>query len=76
MKTFTVISLMIILFSCGPRYQYRITSSNGQEYYCNFYNITGDSCVLFHKNQGLNNTPGEPYKLCGKYKIENLNNKK
>lgn len=29
-------------------------------------------CILFNKSPGLNNTPGEPYMVCGKYKIKKL----
>ena len=72
MKRIVLIPLLLVLFSCVPTYKYKITTSIGDTFYCNFYNETGDECILFNKNPGLNNTPGEPFMFCGYYKIEKL----
>lgn len=72
MKIIALISILLVLYSCVPNYKYKITNSKGETFYCNFYNETENGCVLFNKSPGLNNTPGEPYMICGKYTIENL----
>ena len=72
MKRIALISLLLLLFSCVPTYKYKITNSRGNSFYCNFYNETSNGCILFNKNPGLNNTPGEPHMICGKYRIEKL----
>jgi hypothetical protein len=72
MKIFELIFVISILFSCGPSYNYKITDSKNRIFYCNFYNETSNGCVLFNKSPGLHNTPGEPYMICGFYKIEKL----
>jgi hypothetical protein len=71
MKYFYLL-LLLVLFSCVPKYKYKIINSKGDKFYCNFYNETSQGCILFNKNPGLNNTPGEPFIICGNYKIEKL----
>lgn len=72
MKKLFLLSLVILFTSCTSKYKYLIKDKRGDSFYCNFYNETGDGCILFNKNLGLNNTPGDPYMICGKYKVEKL----
>ena len=73
MKIIALISLLLTLYSCAPNYKFKITTSRGDTFYCNFFNETENGCILFNKNPGLNNTPGEPYMFCGKYTVEKIN---
>lgn len=72
MKNLIIITLLVLLTSCTPKYNYRIKDSRGNIYLCNFYNKTGNGCIMFNDKPGYDNTPGYPTMLCGDYKIKKL----
>lgn len=62
-----------MLSSCFPsNYKYRITNSEGDDYFCNFYKVTTDGCIMFNDKPGYSNTPGIPTIICDDYKIKQL----
>lgn len=73
-KTTFYIVLLFLLFSCGPKYKYKIFDRKGEIYYCNTINVTNNGCVMFNNHPGLNNTPGIPTIICGYYRIKKLKN--
>ena len=58
--------------SCDCDYNYLIVDNRGINYYANFYNKTGDGCIMFNNRPGINNTPGVPTIICGNYTIKEL----
>lgn len=76
MKNIILIILAVItLNSCGLDlggdygWKYNIIDNRGIVYHTNFYNKTGDGCLLFNDEPGTDNTPGTPIMLCGNYTI-------
>ena len=73
MKKTILISLIVLMTSCTSKYKYLIKDHRGQYYLCNFYNKTGDGCILFNDKPGYNNKEtGFPTRLCGDYEIKSL----
>ena len=74
MKKTILIGLVVLITSCTSKYKYLITDHKGQYYLCNFYNKTGDDCILFNDKPGYNNNNnvGTPTRVCGDYEIKNL----
>lgn len=72
MKKLFVITLMVLLASCSHKYNYRIKDERGRIYLSNFYNKTGDGCILFNDKPGVYSMEGHPTRLCGDYVIEKL----
>jgi hypothetical protein len=73
MKKTILIGLIVLMTSCTSKYKYLITDHKGQYYLCNFYNKTGDGCILFNDKPGYNNKEtGFPTRLCGNYEIKSL----
>ena len=64
--------VLIFLYSCTPKYHFRIVDEKGDIYFCNFYNETSDGCIMFNDKPGYDNTPGFPTRLCGDYTIKKL----
>ena len=57
MKKTILIGLIVLMTSCTSKYKYLIKDHKGQYYLCNFYNKTGDDCILF------NDKPVDPKKM-------------
>lgn len=72
MKKVSLILLILVLFSCVPKYKYKITTQRGETFYCTSYVGLENGCISFDKSPGLNNTPSETHTICGIYKIEKL----
>jgi hypothetical protein len=72
-KLFVLVAVATIMTSCGKSdYKYTITDSTGTRYGADFYNETGEGCILFNdKNCGCSDSegPGAPTRLCGSYTI-------
>ena len=71
-KLLVLVAVATIMTSCGKSdYKYTITDSAGTRYGADFYNKTGDGCILFNdKNCGCSDSePGTPTRLCGSYTI-------
>lgn len=65
--------LALTLTSCTSKYKYLIKDSHGDYYLCNFYNETGDGCILFNDKPGYdNNEVGYPTRLCSPYTVKKL----
>lgn len=74
MKNMILILLAVItLNSCSLDkdygWKYNIIDNRGVVYHANFYNETGDGCILFNDEPGEDNTPGTPVMLCGNYSV-------
>lgn len=73
MKKTILIGLIVLMTSCTSKYKYLIKDHRGQYYLCNFYNKTGDGCILFNDKPGYNNKEtGFPTRICGDYEIKTL----
>lgn len=72
MRKLIFITFILLLSSCKSEFKYFIKDKNGKYYVCNFYNKTGDGCIMFNDKPGYDNTPGIPTKLCGWYEIKKL----
>lgn len=72
MKKTILIGLIVLMTSCTSKYKYLIKDHKGQYYLCNFYNKTGDDCILFNDKPGYSNEVGTPTRICGNYEIKSL----
>lgn len=73
-KLILILTTAIVVSSCGhnDKYTYLVKDIRGNRFYCNFYNETGNGCIMFNNEPGDNNTPGKPTVVCGSYTIQKL----
>ncbi len=70
-RILTTLALIFLVTSCGNdgNYTYEIVDNRGHVFYANFYNKSGDGCLMFNNKPGRDNGPGNPTVICGNYSI-------
>jgi hypothetical protein len=71
-KLITALAIIALVTSCKPARKYTITDAHGNRYTADFYNKTGDGCVLFNDKSCEctdESSPGNPIMICGSYTI-------
>ena len=73
-KLILILTAVIVVSSCeySGNHKYVIYDNIGIIYECDFYNKTGDACIMFNDEPGEDNTPGTPTILCGNYSIRKM----
>jgi hypothetical protein len=72
-KLILILTAVIVVSSCeySGNHKYVIYDNRGITYECDFYNKTGDGCIMFNE-PSEDNTPGTPTILCGNYSIRKM----